>query len=55
MINFIFIIDHYKRTRDKYKVINKTPITQLNTLKRHLSVATWLSWIEVKQVPTEPE
>ena len=24
MINFIFIIDHYKRARDKYKVIDKT-------------------------------
>jgi len=55
MINFIFIIDHYKRTHDKDKVINKTPITQLNTLKRHLPVATWLRWIKIKQVPMELE
>ena len=30
MINFIFIIDHYKRTRDKYKVIDKTLYQLLN-------------------------
>ena len=30
MINFIFIIDHYKRARDKYKVIDKTFYQLLN-------------------------
>ena len=54
MINSIFIIDHYKRMRDKYKVIDKTLYQLLNWALKSATFWWQSDWgNHISQVPID--